>query len=128
MKHNDNFLVVGNVANDIFRSVLDIRGGHTLRSKRIPVLPKTNWTDNMSITKRQNFLLTFLNLLELIGLAMLGALLSLMSFIRESVTQESLDKTEHGSSMRSNMSPSAAKKSRKWLASVNVASPWVRKV
>jgi hypothetical protein len=76
-------------------------------------LSKTNWTDNMSITKQQNFLLTFPNELELIGPAMLGALLSLMSFIRESVTQESLDETEYGSTMRSNMSPSATKTSRK---------------
>jgi hypothetical protein len=82
----------------------------------------------MSITKQQNFLLTFPNELELIGLAMLGALLSLMSFIRELVTQKSLDKTECGSSMRSNMSPSAVKASWKWLASMNVAEPWVRKV
>ncbi len=82
----------------------------------------------MLIIKQQNFLLNFPNELELIGLAMSGALLSLMSFIRKSVTQESLDETEYGSSMRSNMSPSAAKTSRKWLASVNVAEPWVRKV
>jgi hypothetical protein len=63
----------------------------------------------MSITKGQNFLLTLPNELELIGPEMLGALLSLMSFIRELVTRESLDQTEYGSSMRSNMSPSAAK-------------------
>ncbi len=49
-------------------------------------LSKTNWTDNMSITNQQNFLLTFPNELELIGPAMLGELLSLMSFIRELVT------------------------------------------
>ncbi len=91
-------------------------------------MSKTNWTDNMSISKQQNFVLTFPNELELIGPAMLGALLSLISFIRELVNQESLDKTEYGSSMRSNMSPSAAKTSQKWLASMNVASLWVRKV
>jgi hypothetical protein len=81
----------------------------------------------MSITKHQNFLLTFPNELKLIVPAMSGALLSLMSFIRESVNQESLEETECGSSMRSSMSLSAAKTSWKWLASVNVLAARVHK-
>ncbi len=43
--------------------------------------------------------------------------------MRESVIRESSDETEKGSSMSSNISPSAAKTSQKGLASVNVWEP-----
>jgi hypothetical protein len=86
-------------------------------------LLKTSCTDNMPMTKQQKNLFTRPNELELVGPAISGALLSLRSFIRESVTRESSDETEKGSSMSSNISPSAAKTSRKWLASVNVWEP-----
>ncbi len=47
--------------------------------------------------------------------------------MRESVTRESSDETEKGSSMSSNISPSAAKTSQKWLASMNIWEPSERK-
>jgi hypothetical protein len=72
------------------------------------------------MTKQQKNLFTCPNELELVGPAILWALLSLR---RESVTRESSDETEKGSSMSSNISPSAAKISQKWLTSVNVWEP-----
>ncbi len=47
--------------------------------------------------------------------------------MRESVTGESSDETEKGSSISSNISPSAAQTSQKWLASMNVWEPSERK-